>query len=166
MLWDVQDKAIYSKETERFEECLNKIDEICKIQFADDFSQDIIQNSLPLCQLIKVKGNPYSGRSDEEWEFIQVKIMIICMVLRNCTKNILNKFDMKRTFLNFYDCIYKYSQRKLARLIKAPAFRRTFNYFINSGELKKMIETDSSLHSKKDLILKKADDIQRFYLLK
>ena len=49
---------------------------------------------------------------------------------------------MKRTFIKFYDCIYKYSQRRLAKLMKVPAFRVTFNQFVDSGALKEMTEKD------------------------
>ena len=152
------------KDTERFNECLNKIDEIWKTSLAHYFRNDIVVNSQKLSELLKVKGNPYRGKSKEEWEFIQVKIIIICMVLRNWTKNILNKFDMKRTFINFYDCIYKYSHRKLGRLINEPSFRITFDHFVNSGELRKMVDADSTLDTKKELILKKAEQLQQFYL--
>lgn len=118
-----------------------------------------------LKNIIKAKGSPFVGLNQQEIYYLQVKVMVVWMVMRNWTKNILNKFDMKRTFIKFYDCIYKYSQRRLAKLMKVPAFKITFNQFISSGALREMVGKDKSLCKKGELLLKKAGDLQKYYLL-
>ena len=92
-LWGIDDKPIYSKDTKRMEECLAKIDEIWVSNFKDIFPLNVRMKSPKLIDMIKAKGSPFGGLSKSEIEYIQVKIMVVCMVMRNWTKNILNKFD-------------------------------------------------------------------------
>ena len=103
-------------------------------------------------------------KSLKDKEIIPNKLKIFNILLKfYCT--LINLWFMKRTFIKFYDCIYKYSQRRLAKLMKVPAFNITFNQFINSGALRDMVDKDGSGSKKGQLILQKASCLQQYYLL-
>ena len=51
----------------------------------------------------------------------------------------------------FYDCVYRYTHRKISKLFADPVLRFLFEDYINSGMIYEMIETDSTLSKNKEI---------------
>ena len=68
-------------------------------------------------------------------------------------KNLRNKRYAKFLKL-YYDCVYKYSHRKLNKLFTDSTLKLVFNVYSNSGAAEMMIEHDETLSKSKETYMK------------
>ena len=75
----------------------------------------------------------------------EIKILLACMVIRTYMSKFLHIKCIRTISTMFYDTIYKYSHKKMKKLIKLGCFRLLFTDFIQNGALDKMYENDKTL---------------------
>ena len=75
----------------------------------------------------------------------EIKILLSCMTTRVCMNKFLQTKSIRTISTLFYDTIYKYSHKKMKKLIKLGCFRLLFFYFTQNGALDEMCERDKTL---------------------
>jgi hypothetical protein len=92
-------------------------------------------------------------------EFYEVKIFFSIMVLRNIVKKNLANKVVKRIYNQYYDVIYKYSHKKLYKLIELRAFQRVFKHFTETGSLEAMMKEDKTMRNNLDAFKQRTANI-------
>lgn len=77
---------------------------------------------------------------------IYLCIMIIPEVIKPYLKNQKRRGQQKL----MYDCLYKYSHKKLDRLFQCEFFSFLFQDYVDSGEFSKMLHNDETLSKNQD----------------
>lgn len=83
-------------------------------------------------------------------EYYQLKIMLFCLIARAPAKAYKSTPDIKKQYNSYYDTIYKYSHRKLRKLIEMRSFKLLFQYFVKTGALESMLNKDPTMVANKE----------------
>ncbi|CAI2375597.1 unnamed protein product [Moneuplotes crassus] len=79
--------------------------------------------------------------------YYRVKILLACMVLNIPLRKKFAIPYVKTAFNLFYNCIYKYSKKKLIKLLKFKPFAVIFEQFVSEGQMERMLENDVTFSS-------------------
>lgn len=76
--------------------------------------------------------------------------MLFWLIARVPSKAYKTAPDIKKQYFAYYDTIYKYSHRKLRKLIKMDSFKLIFNHFVKSGAFDEMLFKDATMAANKE----------------
>lgn len=94
----------------------------------------------------------------------ELRILLASMLLRNIAKKYVMIKMVKRQYSCYYDVVYKYSHKKMSKLLELRSFRMLFQHFTSSGGFEKMLEEDETLKANSDNYREKATEIQKYLI--
>lgn len=68
---------------------------------------------------------------------------------------------VKKVYNIYYDVIYKYSHKKLFKIMEQPSFRAIFTHFVESGTLDALLENDKTMKINMDVYKARTNEILR-----
>lgn len=146
---------IYSASSPEGLKCLSTIDEFWDKHFLDGFEIPPTYIILPTESLIsgKKKVDPKSIPEPLK-EFYKLKITLACMNLSIPMKKKFSYPFVKTCYSLVYEVLYKYSNKKLMKLINFPAFSKIFEHLHKSGVLEEMIQENQTFKANEDIYRK------------
>lgn len=131
--------------------CLDNIDVMTAKIFSKNYPEVDISISLSCQALLKTLDNKFEKKCPKELVvFYEIKFLLMSMLLRNVIKKHLAIKMIKTQFTSYFDLIYKYTHRKMNRLVRLTSFQLLFKNFIDDRGLEAMLETDKTLASNAD----------------
>lgn len=78
-------------------------------------------------------------------EFEKVSMFILALVIPSYVKRNLRFTDTFTTYDTFYECLYRYSHKRLEAALAIPAVACVFRIFLEGPTFKLLLEEDSTL---------------------
>lgn len=91
----------------------------------------------------------------------EIKIMFASMLMRVAVKPWMQCLTTRKLHKVFYDAIYKYSHKKLLRLLDFGCFALIFKKFVETGALDEMLAQDPTLLPNFELHRERARELVR-----
>ena len=131
---------------EKEETFFNQIDKLFKTQFLHNFDKNVRNRSI--LELIEDRD---FMRKDESNIFDpeNVKIYMCLIIVPEMIKGYLKNQRRRCQYKLLYDCLYKYSHKKLEKLLNSEFFSFLFKEYVNSGAFQEMVENDDTLNKHK-----------------
>lgn len=133
-------------------ECLQKIDEVSIEIFNTHYPEIDTSKAFTGRQLLKNLNIHFDKSCPREFSlFYEVKIMLISMLLRKLVKKFMTVRIVKMPFSSYFDVVYKYTHKKMRKLVSQKCFQLLFKKYIDDGGLELMLQTDDTLKSQIDV---------------
>lgn len=87
----------------------------------------------------------------------EVKILFASILMRNPIKSCMQSLTTRKIYDLFYEVIYKYSHKKLSKLMKVGCFRLVFQKFTATGALEEMLSLDPTLTANLDVYRERSE---------
>lgn len=160
LLWNVSEENRQMNIEEDPESVLQSIDSFCNEIFLTQFPEVDISKTITAGGLFSSthKGVVYTA-DQRILSLYELKMLLTSMLLRNTAKKYIMTRMVKTQYSCYYDVVYKYSHKKMMRLLKLASFKLLFQHFVNSGGLDKMLAEDETLNANCDLYKEKANAI-------
>lgn len=123
-----------------------QIDKLFKTHFMHNFDKNVRNRDV-----VDLIADRDFMRKDESnfFDAENIKIYMCLIVVPELIKGYLKNQRRRCQYKLIYDCLYKYSHKKLEKLLESEFFCFLFKEYVDSGAFSEMVENDETLRKHK-----------------